>query len=53
MKFTGILFALSAAGEKGVEAILKKMKDEIKRDMILMGCKRVKDLDASKIISRK
>ena len=45
----GYLFALSAAGEKGVEAILKKMKDEIKRDMILMGCKSVKDLNKSKL----
>jgi len=45
----GYLFALSAAGEKGVEAILKKMKDEIKRDMILMGCRSVKDLNKSKL----
>ena len=45
----GYLFALSAGGEKGVEAILKKMKDEIKRDMILMGCKSVKDLNKSKL----
>ncbi len=45
----GYLFALSAGGEKGVEAILKKMKDEIKRDMILMGCKSIKDLNKSKL----
>ena len=45
----GYLFALSAAGEKGVEAILKKMKDEIKRDMILMGCRSVNDLNKSKL----
>ena len=45
----GYLFALSAAGEKGVESILKKMKDEIKRDMILMGCRSVNDLNKSKL----
>ena len=47
------LFALGAAGEKGVESILQKMKDEINRDMILMGCKTVKDLNRSKIVFRK
>jgi isopentenyl diphosphate isomerase/L-lactate dehydrogenase-like FMN-dependent dehydrogenase len=29
------------------------MHDEIKRDMILMGCSSVKDLNRSKIIYRK
>ena len=45
----GYLFALGAAGEQGVEAVLQKMKAEINRDMILMGCKSVKDLNRSKI----
>ena len=45
----GYLFALGAAGQKGVEVILEKMKSEINRDMILMGCKSVKDLNKSKI----
>ena len=49
----GYLFALAAAGQQGVEAILQKMKEEINRDMILMGCKSVKDLNRSKIIFRK
>jgi len=49
----GYLFALGAAGQKGVEAILQKMKAEINRDMILMGCKSVKDLNRSKIKFRK
>jgi len=49
----GYLFALGAGGEKGVEAILQKMKAEINRDMILMGCKSVKDLNRSKIVLRK
>jgi len=45
----GYLFALGAGGQKGVEAILQKMKDEIKRDMTLMGCRSVKELDRSKV----
>ena len=49
----GYLFALGAGGQKGVEAILQKMKAEINRDMILMGCKSVKDLNRSKIVFRK
>ena len=49
----GYLFALGAGGEKGVEAILQKMKAEINRDMILMGCKSIKDLNRSKIVFRK
>jgi L-lactate dehydrogenase (cytochrome) len=49
----GYLFALAAGGQKGIEAILQKMHDEIRRDMILMGCRSVKDLNKSKIIYRK
>jgi len=49
----GYLFALGAAGQQGVEALLKKMKAEINRDMILMGCKSVKELNRSKIVFRK
>ena len=48
----GYLFALAAAGQQGVESILEKMKEEINRDMILMGCKSVKDLNRSKIAFR-
>ena len=48
----GYLFALGAAGQKGVESILQKMKAEINRDMILMGCKSVKELNRSKIVFR-
>jgi L-lactate dehydrogenase (cytochrome) len=47
------LFALGAAGQQGVEALLQKMKAEINRDMILMGCKSVKDLNRSKVAFRK
>jgi len=49
----GYLFALGAGGQKGVEAILKKMKEEIYRDMTLMGCKSVSELNRSKIVFRK
>jgi L-lactate dehydrogenase (cytochrome) len=48
----GYLFALGAGGQKGVEAILQKMKDEIKRDMTLMGCRSVKELNRSKVVFR-
>ncbi len=46
------LFSLGAGGQKGVERLLDNMQNEIRRNMILMGCKKIKDLDASKIIYR-
>ena len=49
----GYLFALGAAGQKGVENLLLKMKAEINRDMILMGCKSIKELNRSKVVLRK
>ena len=48
----GFLFALGAGGQEGVEMLLKRMKDEITRDMILLGCKSIKELDKSKIAYR-
>ena len=48
----GYLFALSAGGQIGVESVLQKMKDEIHRNMILMGCKTINDLNRSKIAFR-
>jgi len=48
----GFLFALGAGGQPGVEHILKRMKDEITRDMILLGCKSIKELNQSKIAYR-
>jgi L-lactate dehydrogenase (cytochrome) len=47
------LFALSAGGQQGVELVLQNMNDEINRNMILMGCKSIKELDRSKIKYRK
>ena len=48
----GYLFALSAGGQIGVESVLQKMKDEIHRNMILMGCKTINDLNRSKVAFR-
>jgi len=47
------LYGLGAAGQEGVEKVLQNLKDEIDRNMILMGCKNVKELDFSKLIYRK
>ena len=47
------LFSLSAGGQKGVEKLLQNMHDEIERNMILMGCKNLKDLDYSRLIFRR
>ena len=49
----GYLFALAAGGQKGVEKILENMKAEINRDMKLMGCKNINELNSSKLIYRK
>ena len=46
------LYALAVGGQKGVEQILKRMRDEIRRDMILLGCKSIKELNSSKIAYR-
>jgi len=48
----GFLFALGAGGQNGVEQILARMKEELRRDMILLGCKSVKELNKSKIVYR-
>lgn len=43
------LYALAAAGEPGVQRIVGKLRDEIERDMKLMGVRSVPELDASKL----
>ena len=48
----GFLFALGAGGQAGVEQILKRMREEIRRDMILLGCKSIKELNKTKIAYR-
>ena len=47
------LFGLSVGGQQGVEKVLQNLHDEINRNMILMGCKNLKELNSSKIIFRK
>ena len=47
------LFSLAAGGQAGVERALQNMHDELKRNMLLMGCKNLKELNQSKIIYRK
>ena len=46
------LFSLGAGGQLGVERLLQNMHDEIRRNMILMGCKNLKELNRNKIIYR-
>lgn len=43
----GYLYALAAGGQAGVEHALDRMTAEISRDMTLMGCARLSDLDRS------
>ncbi len=47
------LFSLSAGGQEGVERLLDNMQKEIERNMILMGCKNLDELNSSKLIYRK
>jgi len=47
------LFSLAAGGQRGVEHLLQNMHDEINRNMILMGCKNLQQLDSSKLIYRR
>ncbi len=46
------LFGLAAGGQAGVERVLTIMRDEIKRDMALMGCRSIADLQRSGVQSR-
>jgi L-lactate dehydrogenase (cytochrome) len=43
------LYALAAAGQPGVERILGKLRDEIERDMRLMGARSIADLTRSNL----
>lgn len=44
------LFPLAAGGQAGVERALGLLKAEIERNMILMGCQSLKDLDRDKVM---
>ncbi|MEE2773801.1 MAG: alpha-hydroxy acid oxidase [Pseudomonadota bacterium] len=47
------LYALSAAGQRGVDRALGLLRAEIERGMKLMGCTKISDLNRSMIRSRK
>lgn len=46
------LYGLAAGGEAGIRAVLDIFRDELQRDLILMGCASVADLDCSWLIAR-
>ena len=43
------LYALAAGGQRGVEKTLTNLKNEIERDMKLMGCNTLDDLTRDNI----
>jgi len=43
----GYLYALAAGGQPGVERALSRLRQEIERDMILMGCALIQELNRS------
>jgi L-lactate dehydrogenase (cytochrome) len=45
----GYLYALAAGGQPGVERALSRLRDEVQRNMVLMGCSRLDQLDPSKV----
>ena len=47
------LYALAAGGQAGVERAIEKYKSELIRDMKLMGCKTISDLNRSNLRFRK
>ncbi|MBT8146017.1 MAG: alpha-hydroxy-acid oxidizing protein [Gammaproteobacteria bacterium] len=45
----GYLYALAAGGQPAVERALVRLKEEVERDMILMGCASLSELDRGKL----
>jgi len=43
------LYALAGGGEKAVQRAITKLKEELHRDMMLMGCKSIKELSRKNI----
>jgi len=43
------LYALAAAGQAGVERALGQYKTELERDMKLMGCTKISDLNRNNL----
>ena len=46
------LYALAGAGQAGVERAMSLMRDELERDMLLMGCSAIADLDRNHLALR-
>ena len=46
------LYALAAGGTAGVKRAISLMRDELERDMLLMGCDRLSQLNASMLARR-
>jgi L-lactate dehydrogenase (cytochrome) len=46
------LYALAAAGTAGVERAMHLLRAEIDRDMLLMGCRSIAELDRSRLAAR-
>ena len=46
------LYALGGAGPAGVERAMRLLRDELERDMLLMGCRSLQDLDRSMLAKR-
>ncbi len=46
------LYALAAGGAAGVERAMSLLKEEVERDMILMGCRSLAELNSSMLASR-
>lgn len=49
----GYLYALAAGGEAGVDRALKLLRAEVERDMALLGCSSVAQVDRKAVISRR
>ena len=47
------LYALAAAGTAGVDRAMSLMRDEIERDMLLMGCSSISALNPSMLAARR
>ena len=47
------LYALAAGGQAGVERAIGKYRDELVRDMKLMGCRKISDLNRENLRYRK
>ena len=43
------IYALAAAGEKGVERMISLLENELKKDMALLGCTKISDLNSEYI----